>query len=186
VFPGIQILDVWPTLSAPKSEVKFDASVFPNLQEIACRLDKKRTLLSVVASYPRLASLRMGPIKDSSVFSGIGTVALDFLRLKGGSLASLDGIEKINGMRCLELEAMDRMTDISALEACKDLEILQIRWCANLRDHTPLLRIPKLKSIFLFRCNALDPAACASDLASRPELKTRIWACTGSRHVQKS
>jgi hypothetical protein len=75
---------------------------------------------------------------------------------------------------------MDRLTDISALESCEELEAIEIHYCANLRDHAPLLRIPRLKSVFLFRCRALDPEACAADLAG---FRTRIWGCDGSRRI---
>jgi hypothetical protein len=184
-FPGVQALDAWPTLSTPNTEVKFEPVAFPALQEVACRLDARGALLDVISTYPRLASLRTGPIKDPGVFPRLASVAIEFLSLQRGSLASLEGIQNVRGMRYLELKNMNRLADITALESCKDLEVLAIHYCANLRDHEPLLKIPRLRSVFLFRCNALDPAACALALASRPALRMRIWSYGGSRRTPK-
>jgi hypothetical protein len=184
-FPGVKALDAWPTLSTPNTEVKFETGAFSVVREVACRLDAKGVLLNVVATYPRLASLRTGPIKDEGVFPRLASVAIEFLDLERGSLASLKGIQNVRGMRYLRLKNMDRLADIAALESCEDLEVLAIHYCANLSDFEPLLRIPRLKSVFLYRCNALDPKACASAVASRPALQTRIWACDGSRHKAK-
>lgn len=184
-FPDIAVLDAWSPLSSPNTEVKFAAEAFPALQEVACRIDTKQMILSVLASYPRLGSVYVGPVKDEGVLAKLAPVAIDCLRLERGSVTSLEGIQNIRGMRFLSIKNMDRLVDISALALCEDLEVLQIHWCANLRDHEPLLKIPRLKSIFLFRCNALDPEACASALASRPDLQRRIWGCTGSRRAPK-
>ncbi len=178
-FPGIGAFDSWRSYG--DREVKFQPGTFPDLQELECYLDAKRTLLDVIATYPRLARLGMGPIKDPSVLSRLARVAVDFLSLEGGSLATLDGIQDIAGLRYLELRRLNRLVDIKALEYCKDLEVLQIHWCANLPDHETMLRIPKLRSLYLFRCNALDPVACVADVAARPGLLSRIDGCLGTR-----
>lgn len=178
-FPGIGALDTWTSYG--DREVKFQPGAFPDLQELECRLDAKRTLLDVIATYPHLARLGMGPIKDPSVLARLAGMAVDFLALEGGSLSTLDGIQDISGLRYLELRRLDRLVDIKALEYCKDLEVLQIHWCANLGDHETMLRIPKLRSLYLHRCNGLDPVACAADVAARPGLMSRVWHCLGTR-----
>jgi hypothetical protein len=184
-FPDILVLDAWWPLSCPNREVKFAAEAFPSLQEVSCRIDAKQAILNVLASYPRMACVYVGPVKDEGVLAKLAPIAIDCLKLERGSVTSLEGIQNIRGMRFLSVKNMDRLVDISALALCKDLEVLQIHWCANLRDHESLLKIPRLKSIFLFRCNALDPEACESALVSRPALQRRFWGCTGSRHGLK-
>jgi hypothetical protein len=56
-------------------------------------------------------------------------------------------------------------------------------------SHTGIRKAERLEHDLRFleklRCNALDPKACASALASRPALQSRIWACDGSRHTPK-
>ena len=185
IFPDILVLDVWCPLAGPNTDVKFAAEAFPSLQEVACRIDAKQAILNVLASYPRMTSVYVGPVKDEGVLAKLAPIAIDCLRLERGSVTSLEGIQNIRGMRFLSVKNMNRLVDISALALCKDLEVLQIHWCANLRDHEPLLKIPRLKSIFLFRCNALDPEACESALASRPALQRRVWGCTGARRALK-
>jgi len=181
VFPAVQVLDAWATLSTPNTEVRFWPETFPALQEVACRLDAKGALLDVLAAWPRLAKLRIGPMKDPATLRKLAPVAIDYLTLERGLLPSVDGIQAIRGLRYLFIRNIRGLVDIDALAACEELEVVAIQHCPNLRDHTALLKIPRLKSIWLHGCKALDPNACAADFASRPDLGSLISACNGSR-----
>jgi hypothetical protein len=172
VFPGIQVLDAFDN---SHSQVKFEPETFPDLREVSCRLDANKILLDVISTYPSLSSLMTGPVKDGSFFQRLGSFEIDFLHLVGGWLPSLDGIQSVRGMRFLKVSSFKRLVDITALEHCQDLEVLEIFWCSKLVDYQPLLRIPRLKSLFLFANRSMGSKGCSLAFRSKPEVKLRIW-----------
>jgi hypothetical protein len=169
VFPGIE------DLNGDNAVLDFAKRSFPNLRVLASRLDPKRSLLDVIAEYPRLDILEIGPIKEETAIGRIAGCSIDFLNLEGGSLPSLAGLERLEGLRCLRLKQLDKLEDIRALESCPSLERLEIHSCARLRDYASLLKIPTLQSLFLFRNLKLDKAACAAAFAAQSAIRHRIW-----------
>jgi len=169
VFPEIRVLH------ALDSELRFERESFPDLRELTTRLDPKRSLLDVIATYPSLDSLHIRPLKDTTSLDRLEPCSIESLTLTAGALPSLDGIQRIRGLRCLALQSLDNLVDITALEQCTSLEILQIQWCAKLTDYRPLLKIPALQSLFTHRNRALDAKALAAAFASRPSVRLRIW-----------
>jgi hypothetical protein len=162
VFAGIRVVD------SDNTDLHFEKKSFPDLRELTSRLDRKGSLLDVIASYPSLDSLEIRPVKDTTTLHRLEPCSIERLVLIAGSLPTLEGIQHLRGLRCLALRSLDKLLDISALEMCSSLELLHIQSCARLTDYHPLLKAPALKSLWLHGNRRLDAKACATAFASRP------------------
>lgn len=149
---------------------RFTHSAFPNLEQLSLRTDAKGTMLDVIGSY-RLSMLGVGPC-NAKVFSfdQLAAAAPQYVRLHGGDLTSLDGIEALDGLTKLWVHVMSPLTDISAIANCRSLEEVTFSHCQHLGSLEALLKLPKLRKLMLFNCRAKDAPLLEREL--KPKLES--------------
>ncbi len=74
------------------------------------------------------------------------------LRIKTGSVRSLDGIDALNRLVEAEIGNCRRLRSISHLNGLPNLATLRIESCRKITDYEDLDELPKLKSLNLINC----------------------------------
>lgn len=85
----------------------------------------------------------------------LSTLALQELRISGGQMQSLKGLEKLAQLRSLELDHSSKLTDISSINDAVRLEQLSIEKCKYLTDFAFLAQHPRLDKIFISELESL-------------------------------
>lgn len=134
----------------PKPAVDFRK--LPKLRKLKVLWDRSRKTCNL--ANPNLEYLQVDTFgdKDLSVFSELSKlVSLD---IRQGSLQSLSGIENLHSLRSLYLIRLRNFIDISGLEACGGLEVLDCRFLPKLSDVEAVRMLARLKSLELDAENA--------------------------------
>jgi internalin A len=92
--------------------------------------------------------------RDCAFMTGLR--ALEELRLSGGSVESLAGIEGLKRLRHVKLDHCAKLADISALAELPALEKLHVEKCRQLRDFAFLANAPALKDLFVSELDSID------------------------------
>lgn len=130
--------------------LKFSHDNFPSLDRLSLDLDRPQKMLDVVASYPALRALHLSSVHAADLFERIDDMALQYLGLVGGSLASLSDIGAVGGVVSLQLKNLSKLTDLSGVEDLGALEELSIGYCNSLTDVSQIAELPSLKRLSLF------------------------------------
>ncbi len=82
---------------------------------------------------------------------------LKYLSLSKNDLTNLAGIEQLTSLEWLDISENKKLTDISALKACKNLKGLLIYDCEKLTDFTPIAELDKLEILAASKNENLTP-----------------------------
>jgi hypothetical protein len=149
--------------------LRFTDAGFPNLDQLFLRTDAKGTMLDVLESY-RLSALGVGPCNGKTFrFARLAVASPGYVRLNGGSLTSLDGIETLAGLTKLWVHVMSPLTDVAAIARCPLLEEVTFSHCQRLGSLEALLKLPRLRKLMLFNCRAKDAPLLERELRPRLE-----------------
>jgi hypothetical protein len=148
---------------------KFKKANFPALEHLHLRLDPKGELLEVAGEY-RLSVLGAGPCSTANwSFAKASAVEPAFVRLYGGNLASLDGVDALSRMTDLWLHTMPNLVELAPLRACVKLEEITLAHCPKIADLEVLLDLPNLRRLMLFSCENPKVPALRSAFEKRLE-----------------
>ena len=148
-------------LECPKAKVNVDFSVLKNIVDV--RFDWRPCFSSVCQSNTVQTLLINGyKGEDLSPFKSMSLTRLDIL--KGGKLATLNGLQKIPNLKSLMLFQCSKLTNISALQSIA-LERIDFETCKRLENLEIIFRLPNLKHISLDKCGQLKDVTGISTLA---------------------
>lgn len=102
--------------------------------------------------------------KDCEFLSGLS--ALQELRISGGSIEQLCGIEALDKLTSLHIQHSPKMLDISAINALKNLQNLHVEKCSQLRDYGFLSNNKTLAEVFISELDSVSFAPGMSALNS--------------------
>ncbi|MDQ8034682.1 MAG: leucine-rich repeat domain-containing protein [Bordetella sp.] len=158
--------------------LRFDPADFPSLQSLAIVPDARGTTLDRALQLPlRELDLLNVPF-DEAVFARIAALPLEALGLVGGrTLASLDGIQALAGLRALRIKNQNALQRIAAIANLDQLRQLDIQYCPKITDITTLDRLRTLQSLTLVGCRNIGLGPLEHQLAARIP-QTHIAATT--------
>ena len=119
------------------------------------------------------------------------------------SIETLSEIGTRNRLRSMHLNYCSKLTDISALEDCQSLEVVEFESCKNIRDLTPLTTLKQLKHLKLFKCGEIPSLSFINEIPSLESIiftETNVldgdlspcmrlksaWSSTGKKHYNIS
>ncbi len=167
--------DVTPRLEAlvlpvtPKPKTNLDRLArFPDLR--ALMLSGKVDDLGVLARLPKLEELTLHKVAldDLSALAPLAG-SLRSLQLRGGTVKRLDGIEKLTGLRELEIVDTKGPESLDPILACRSLESLDLRLVKSggpVPSLAPLVKLARLTVI------GTPPALSIADAWAAPALRT--------------
>jgi hypothetical protein len=174
VFPAVAIL------SALMGELRFARASFPALRDVRLKLGPRSPMPGVLASYRSLDAVHVGPIRAASELASLVGARIRTLGIAPGTLASLDGLERLTSLETIWLKNLPKLRDLSALSALPKLRSVEIQYCHALEDLYPLLAIPKLARLRIVGCQRIRLAAVADALIAK---RYEQLAITGKRHL---
>ncbi|QDE89136.1 hypothetical protein BHS06_09300 [Myxococcus xanthus] len=145
-------------LAIPYLKERIDFSRLPSLETLHITgADEALPPLQL----PRLNHLLLVAVKnlDCEFLSGLST--LQELRISGGSIERLAGIEALDKLTSIQIQHSPKMLDISAINALKSLKTLHIEKCSQLRDYGFLSNNNTLEDVFI---SELDSVSFAPDM----------------------
>lgn len=131
------------------------------------------------------------------------SVNLNSLVLTQINIQSLEGLGQYKRMENLKINYCSKLTDISALEDCQSLEVVEFESCKNIRDLTPLTTLKQLKHLKLFKCGEIPSLSFINEIPSLESIiftETNVldgdlspcmrlksaWSSTGKKHYNIS
>lgn len=168
---GLQLPHVTQLL-AWEAQVDFDEGAFPSLVRLAARTSTERSwkLLAKL----QLGGLDCGPIGSSAAFHHLRGEGLTHLNVHGGSIESLEGLQRLEQLRYLRLKNLPRLRDISALRHLPALVELDILYCSAIEQPEVLAEIPPLRRLLLVRCRGLTAESLSPLFGDRTLEQLRI------------
>jgi len=91
--------------------------------------------------------------KDCSILSEL--VALEELRLSGGKVESLRGIEGLTKLRSVKVDYCSKLSDISAVKSLPRLTSLHVEKCKALQDFSFLAGVDSLERLFVSELDSI-------------------------------
>jgi hypothetical protein len=155
-FPAHISLPQVRQLAGIPTVLKFTPHTFPQLRHLVLRLDRQRTMLARLADFDSLETLAMTPNHDNAVFAAVSPARLTALTLGGGSLKTLNGIERLQQLVSVGLSGMNSLETIEALLKLPKLAEVSIAYCANLAQYDALLQIATLERLTIFGCKRFE------------------------------
>jgi hypothetical protein len=132
-------------------ELTFSADAFPALQYLGLKVAKRSPMLGVFPELD-LRELSVQPITDASFFTRPLGAKLEYLGIRGGTLAALDGIEKLQTLTDFRASKLTKLSDLSPLAKLANLAEVSILHCPNLLVVEPLTLAPSLRRVLFWRC----------------------------------
>ncbi|MEZ4360757.1 MAG: hypothetical protein R3B48_11290 [Kofleriaceae bacterium] len=125
----------WPARTTPP----MDLSSFPSLE---CLSIKHQASTTGWAALTRLQYLRLSlsGAEDLALLAPLG--ALERLEVADAFIKSMDGVEHLEALERLDLFALPRLTDISAVARCARLRSLHVHQTRRLSDFSALAGAP--------------------------------------------
>lgn len=127
---------------------KVELSNFINLETLACDysprikgLDSCKNLKNLTLTYYKSKTKNLTDLPLSS--------SLIELKLFKTDISSLQGIDKQNNLRKLEIFSAPRLEIINALSKLKLLEYFRVEKCKSIKDYETLVTLPNLKKIIM-------------------------------------
>lgn len=92
-----------------------------------------------------------------------GMLNLEVLSMHRPKFIALDGINKLNDLRYLEIDYAKNLSNISDLAGCSSLTGLDLQNCPNLKDLSALTELDNLKILNLWNCRNIDSLGWLQD-----------------------
>lgn len=147
-------------LECPKAKTKVDFSILKNIVDV--RFDWRPCFSSICESNTVQTILINGyKGEDLSSFKSNSLTRLDIV--KGGKLATLNGIENIPNIKSLMLYRCGKLTDISSLQSVA-LERIEFETCKKLEKLESVFSLSSLKQISLDKCGQIKAITGVSKL----------------------
>ena len=143
---GIYEMPALTLLSWQDKKIQPDFARLPGLEVIHGEWSKKLT------GFDRLKKLKhllLKSLNDEDCSFAEGLASLEVLRLTGGSVKSLHGIESLSHLHTVRLGHCSSLTDVTALAKLTSLVELSSEKCKYLRDFSLLSGAPKLEKLFV-------------------------------------
>lgn len=132
--------------------MSFTHANFPNLRAVSVYPERNGKNLDAVLACKLLDELQLLTVSDSDMFARIEHLPLTKLGLLGGKLATLEGIERLGGIKWLRLHNLRWLTSISAIKALSRLEELELRYCRQIEDIAVVADLPRLRRLEVIAC----------------------------------
>ncbi|MBD8189723.1 toxin [Pseudomonas viridiflava] len=149
-FSPLYVCTSLQELMTPYMHGAIDFSKIPQLRTLYLSSAKNELIdLNLI----QVTDLLLAGIKDKNL-NFITAPKLKTLRLSGGSLNSLQGLEKCENLRELDISHCSK---ISVMDTLRDLNLtkLSIEKCKELRDYSVLSGHPTLKELFISELDSL-------------------------------
>lgn len=133
-------------LSIPYLKEHIDFSRLPSLETLYITgADEALEPLEL----PQLKHLLLVAVKNQDCRFLSRLTALQELRISGGSIERLTGIERLDKLASIQIQHSPKMLDISAINALKSLKTLHVEKCSQLRDYGFLSENKTLEDVFI-------------------------------------
>ena len=139
-------------VSSARVALKFTPGNFPNIKYLSLRFDARKSMLPVLREINTLRYLEVNPCSDEQTLIGLTKNDLTYLRLSGGKITSLGGIERLERLRGLWLHDLTKLSDITSLAALEDLQELTIAYCPQINSAETFLKIRNLRRLSVLGC----------------------------------
>ncbi|MBR4906261.1 MAG: hypothetical protein IKZ44_05335 [Clostridia bacterium] len=107
--------------------------------------------LNALIACPGLRHFNAEDFRTSDVFFLSGASSLNSLYLRSAdSIRSLHGLENHTALNEIDCEGLHNLTDISALSGCTALNRVKFSESFDLKDVTPIVSLPRLKTLELY------------------------------------
>lgn len=138
ILPELERLFVLPV------EIAFKKENFPNLRALGARLDGKGLLLKALSEYQRMPQLHLGGLKSSEQLKELACLDVEVLKIDGGAVESLDGIEVNKKISALWINNLKKLKNIDAISQLPNLELLMIWYCNGIESYEVVFDVKKL------------------------------------------
>lgn len=143
---------------------------FSRLQNLKILYMKYGGVPSGFSSLKNLKSLLVTSISDRDCDFLSGLAALKDLRLSGGAVQSLSGVEDLSNLCDVKIDHCPKLEDASALGELRGLMTLHIEKCKNLVDFSFLEKNDSIENLFVSDLNSI------SFISSMKKVRTlRFW-----------
>lgn len=150
-------------LSIPYLKGRIDFSQLPSLQTLYITgADEALEPLEL----PRLKHLLLVAVKNQNCEFLSKLTALEELRISGGGIERLAGIERLDKLASIQIQHSPKMLDISTINALKSLKALHIEKCSQLRDYGFLAQNNTLEDVFISELDSVSFAPAMERLSS--------------------
>lgn len=150
-------------LSIPYLKERIDFSRLPSLETLYITgADEALEPLEL----PRLKHLLLVAVKNQDCGFLSKLSALQELRISGGNIERLAGIETLDELASIQIQHSPKMLDISAINALKNLKTLHIEKCSQLRDYGFLSYNKTLEEVFISELDSVSFAPAMEHLSS--------------------
>jgi hypothetical protein len=171
---GDNVIKMAPDIQFPQierlmigyGELIFSNHNFPNLRHLEFKVDRKKIMLGRLPSFEKLEVLSLHPT-PKDIFSFLSKLKIKYLRLNNGLLENLNGIEQLEDVTDLWIQALTRLSDLTPLKNLPYLEDLTIAYCKRISIVEPLLEIKNLKRLFVWGCKSKAISSVATLLKNK-------------------
>ena len=140
-------------LGLASGPLKFRREHFPNLVSLGLKLDSKASMVDVVAEYESLEELQLLNVKSNDIFARVSHLPLRQFGISGGTLKNLKGIERLKGIKELEIAVLRKLESIAGLEKLTTVQSLCILYCKHIKDIERVLKLRSLKRLDICMCD---------------------------------
>jgi len=171
-FTGKFILDKISTLVVSGGgSILYDRYNFPGLTYISSKVDRKGKLLSYISQFKILHALEATPLNQAyDPLGKIRHLPLNYLRISGGNLETLQGVEGMVGITNLWLQDLSKLKNIKEIAQLENLTELTIGYCRHISDVDNLLTLKSLKKVQFFGCGDIGILPIKKALESKLEV----------------
>ncbi|EPL06655.1 hypothetical protein [Pseudomonas sp. CF161] len=139
-------------LSIPFLKERIDFSRLPTLETLYITgADQELPALEL----PLLKELLLVSVKNTDCGFASALKSLRELRISGGNIERLTGIETLDKLASIQIQHSPKMLDISAINALKHLQKLHVEKCSQLRDYAFLADNETLQEVFISELDSL-------------------------------
>ena len=149
-LPQLEHLSIGPSYPM---ENPIDLSHHVNLKYLALQWRKNR--IHGLDCCQNLQDLCLIEFKNVNLKLIENLTKIQRLRIKTGSMKSLEGIENLEKLEVLEVGSCRSLRSIKSLTDLPELRIVRIESCRKIQDYDQLENLPALKTLQLINCGRL-------------------------------
>jgi hypothetical protein len=165
-------------LTSSEGLLSFDVNCFPHLEALVLKIGRNEAMVSTIAQYRSITSLRLITVAAPGIFSRVAELPLREFGLGASNVDSIEQIGRLEQLNEVYLHTLPKLESLKGLEELPELTTVTILYCKRIKDIERVLSWAKLRRLTVVGCGNIGLSRIRGKLDSMELTELMVGATT--------